>query len=154
MDQLQRLRHIYDEFPRVVISTLIGMVTHRCGRLARQANIPILADLQRMYPNHPGNLFNLLDLFHNDMGFLAEELVRIYGCDELNNNIAGFVDDYLNGDHDDNGSSLFSNDSSNTRMSMEGGKFTYKGRKYVIRNGSRSGKYILVKNKKVYLSQI
>jgi hypothetical protein len=32
-----------------------------------------------------------------------------------------------------------------------GGKKTYKGRKYVIRTGSRGGKYILVKGNKVYI---
>lgn len=32
-----------------------------------------------------------------------------------------------------------------------GGKITYKGRSYVVRVGTRGGKYISVKGKKVYL---
>jgi hypothetical protein len=38
-----------------------------------------------------------------------------------------------------------------TPTQIGGGKKTYKGRKYVIRKGSRGGKYILVKGTKIYV---
>jgi len=160
MDQVERWRHIYGLFPRIVTRKLVDMVGNTCGVMVRRPNIPFPEQLQQMYPNQQGDL---LALFQDDMTALADSLVRTYQCEDLtphlNDRLSEFIDELLfevldRGDNDNNDSSILSNDSTQTRASMDGGKFTYKGRKYVIRQGERSGKYILVKRKKIYLSQI
>jgi hypothetical protein len=69
------------------------------------------------------------------------------------------IDGYFNHSNDDEqvlNSNDFNNSNgqvSNNNNGQAGGKpkHTYKARKYIIRTGSRGGKYILVKNQKIYV---
>lgn len=140
-EKLNRWKYMYEIYPEIMIQNLRYKISLRCGHLPPSSFIPKRLshiELRDMYPNEHGNLYVLFDRDINDWSVY---LIQRYGCNPLRedfNNLPYFIETSF----------------SIHRDSQSGGKFTYKGRKYVIRQGERSGKYILVKGKKVYLSQL
>ena len=141
--QLKRWENMYDLYPDIIIQNLRYKIHLKCSSLPPANLIPPSISytvLKQMYPDENSNLYSL---FTRDIDEWSITLIQHYNCHDLQNdinNLPYFIHELF----------LFQRDF----LTTGGGKFTYKGRKYVIRNGLRSGKYILVKNKKVYLSQL
>jgi hypothetical protein len=152
MEQIKQWRRINELFPQIVTNYMKYIIDEECYQMPREDKvlpIPTTEQLQQLYPDEHGDL---LEFFKEDMSTLAHDLIERYDCDTLVKNLQDLP--YLIRDLLDFELRLVTEYITDDRQSQTGGKFTYKGRKYVIRNGLRSGKYILVKNKKVYLSQI
>jgi len=134
-EKLNRWKYMYEIYPEIMIRHLRYKISLRCGHLPPSSFIPRFAShiqLKDMYPYESGNLNTL---FAKDIDEFTLYLIQHYDCNALRkdfNNLPYFIE------------SLFGIQGG----SLDSGKFTYKGRQYVVRQGERSGKYILVKSKK------
>jgi len=149
MNYIEHLKNINDKFPNIVSEYIKTRVVNGPQSTIRDQPQITETELQQIYQNER---YRLIDLFQYDIEMLYRYLYDYYGNEYLLTNlinIPALINYFLTRESD-----RFIQDTTRNRGSQSGGKFTYKGRKYVIRQGERSGKYILVKGKKMYLSQI
>lgn len=142
MDYIQHLFELNKNFPRIVAYHLIPRIRNKIPPQVSNE------ELSQIYPNESSNLSQM---FQDDMDkiFSLIEPIKDDLSDEDLQEIPNIINYILKEEY-----LILERHNREDRQSQTGGKFTYKGRKYVIRQGDRSGKYILVKGKKVYLSQI
>jgi hypothetical protein len=146
-EQLNRWKSMYELYPEKITRLLQFNILSAHNGYSFLRDVPdhlLPESLNTFYPTVTDNQ-ELKNLFIQDIQALTEDLIQNFTLDYLYEHLYDLSKKI---------EELFKFNEGLLEFKMEGGKFTYKGRKYVIRNGLRSGKYILVKNKKVYLSQL
>jgi len=152
MDKIQSWIDINNMFPDILQQYVLYLIDKECHQMPREDLFPPNITELQLKQIYPDKQTDLLEFFKEDMNDLVRDLIELYDCEILVKNLENIpqlIHKLLSFEL-----MLLNKRGRENRESQSGGKFTYKGRKYVIRDGERSGKYILVKNKKVYLSQI